>query len=670
MFQSIRQKMTVLFVFLFIVALSLVGLLFQFQAKKQIESAAIIQTEGNVNEVKNTVQQFIEKYEASLQQVSLSENTLNHAIKVANQPHDENSKEWLALQKEFAAFVEVFDDVSSIYIAQPSGKLQIMPHAEMPADFDATTREWYIKAMEHPGKVVWSEPYIDVVTKEYVVAASKAVIVDSQPIGVISADIYLTEMTKSINETKIVYNGYPIVLSTSGTAIVHPTESGENISDVPYISQMYKQDSETGKINFTQNKDKQLLVYQTVENTDWKVGTIYKEKDLLITATSIQKALLYICSTAVVIFYILTFVVSTKMTQPIVHLNEVVKSVAEGDLTVQAKQQTNDEIGQLTNNMNVMIENMKNVLMLVNQSIVNVRDSALNLSAISEETNAAGEEVAIAVNEIAKSTVESASEADVANKRSVHLSKQIFEVNKQTEQMINLSETADSINNAGISQVDNMKKSYDATSSFIISMEEVIHDLEEKIMRIGHVMTSIIDISNQTNLLALNASIEAARAGEHGKGFAVVAEEVRKLAEQSVAATDEVKHTITAIQEGSSKAVEEMNKTKEIFSHQAEVVKETEKSFQSISNIVEELKQSIVYIHEEVDAMNESKEEVMVSIQNMSTMAEEAAASSEEVSASTEEQLTALATVTESIEVLTTLSSELKEVVDRFTLNK
>lgn len=661
--------MTLIFLFIFITSLAFVGVLFQIQAKKQIEKATIIQTEGNANEVKNAVKQFTDKYASSLEQISLSENTLRHAMHVANNQHDENSEEWIALQKEFTAFVEVFGDVSSIYIAQPTGKLQIVPYAEMPDDFDATTREWYIKAIDNPGQVVWSEPYIDVVTDEYVVAASKAIVVDSQPIGVLSVDIYLTEMTEAINETKIVYNGYPIVLSTSGSAIVHPTESGEDISNLPYIKKMYGDEAIEGSVEFTLDRDKNLLVFNTEENTGWKVGTVYQYKELLGTSTSILKSFLLICAIAIVLFYILTMFISSKMTKPILHLNDVVQSVADGDLTVKATAQTKDELGQLTNNMNEMIESMKNVLLLVNHSVVNVRDSALNLSAISEETNAAGEEVAVAINEIAKGTVQSASEADEANERSIQLSNKIHEVNTQTEQMINLSETADTINHAGIQQVENMKSSFAATSSFITSMEEVIHDLEDKVMQIGHVMTSIIDISNQTNLLALNASIEAARAGEHGKGFAVVAEEVRKLAEQSVAATDEVKETITAIQDGSARAVEEMNNTKTVFAEQTEVVSETEQSFLSISQLVNEMKQSIIFVHQEIDAINDSKENVMDAIKNMATMAEETAASSEEVSASTEEQLKALATVAESVELLTTLSGDLKQAVDRFTLN-
>ncbi len=87
-----------------------------------------------------------------------------------------------------------------------------------------------------------------------------------------------------------------------------------------------------------------------------------------------------------------------------------------------------------------------------------------------------------------------------------------------------------------------------ATKAEVNSLNENMRKLEEQARDIGAIISVINDIADQTNLLALNAAIEAARAGEAGRGFAVVADEVRKLAEKTMQATQEVSSSIGAIQ--------------------------------------------------------------------------------------------------------------------------
>jgi methyl-accepting chemotaxis protein len=190
-----------------------------------------------------------------------------------------------------------------------------------------------------------------------------------------------------------------------------------------------------------------------------------------------------------------------------------------------------------------------------------------------------------------------------------------------------------------------------ATNSVSEKMTSLAHRSEE----IGKVVNVIQEISEQTNLLALNAAIEAARAGEHGRGFAVVAGEVRRLAERTKGATEEIAGTIRNIQDETRATLEVM---------------------QTSRSAVETGMGETAHARRSLEAIIESSKQVEHQIHLIATAATEQTSASGEISESAG-QISQLSTETaqgaeeavEALKNLASLASDLDGMIRQFTLD-
>ncbi len=161
---------------------------------------------------------------------------------------------------------------------------------------------------------------------------------------------------------------------------------------------------------------------------------------------------------------------------------------------------------------------------------------------------------------------------------------------------------------------------------------------------------------------------EAARAGEAGKGFAVVAEEIRKLAEDSNAFTDEIRAIIEALKGKSQNAVEQMKYVGNIVDKQDNQTLITRNKFNEIEETVEKSKQILTHIHDSSKIIEQKNNCVISVIQKLSAIAEDNAATTEEATANVEIQLQAIDSIAGASESLAEIACELQSEVANFKL--
>ena len=149
-----------------------------------------------------------------------------------------------------------------------------------------------------------------------------------------------------------------------------------------------------------------------------------------------------------------------------------------------------------------------------------------------------------------------------------------------------------------------------------------VEELAGSSQRIGGIVQVIKEIADQTNLLALNAAIEAARAGEQGRGFAVVADEVRKLAERTTSATDEIASLIGAIQGGINNTVTSMQAANQQADASVSLVNDTENALRRIDEGSRSVAGHVADIANALQEQESAVRQIAVSVETIASMAE------------------------------------------------
>jgi len=244
---------------------------------------------------------------------------------------------------------------------------------------------------------------------------------------------------------------------------------------------------------------------------------------------------------------IISFFMAQSLIKPILQLKEMTQSFADGYLTSQLSLKRKDEFGDLSSFFKSMIDRMRILVLKVQDSISIGHTSMLDLEKSAQNVLDTSMDANNTLELVINNNEKNASELNYMSHMFDQVSKNIDDTNEAIELIVNLTHQGTTLANDGL---DNMNLTYNQMNSMTQQFEEMtrrVHILEEKSDAIKEVIHLIQAIGSQTNLLALNASIEAARAGDAGKGFGVVADEIRKLAQATAEATQDIREMLQSI---------------------------------------------------------------------------------------------------------------------------
>ena len=441
----------------------------------------------------------------------------------------------------------------------------------------------------------------------------------------------------------------------------HPLEISKDMEQV--ITQVMAGGGGSEKISY--DGKAYYASYATIslpgKSDSWSLITLQKKSAAMamVNRMLVIAAGISLLAAAFATFFVLR--IARKLASPVLSLSGLMKEAAEGDFSVLAAEDSQNEVGQLAKSYNVMAGRICGALIRMRDFTKDLLNCSDNLQAMESKICALSD----SMQEISDGTAAQTLEVNQVVEQVELLEEKFSDLKlKSGELLAEAEHTIKSSEEGALSIRKLEERNKEVTDSLEQSFEK-IRKLEEHSANISDIVRTIGSISSETELLALNASIEAARAGVHGRGFAVVAESVGTLASDSSKASSDIEAKMEEFCNDIQQIVAQTKNLKQIMQAQIEAVQKTEEIFLDFTKTTEQTGSFAGDMDGLIEEMYESDRRIADAAQRICDISKTAEGLSEKVASSMEEELK---DIQSGVESLTKVSSQMEREMEKFKL--
>ncbi|WP_374288766.1 methyl-accepting chemotaxis protein [Desulfovibrio desulfuricans] len=485
------------------------------------------------------------------------------------------------------------EDYVEVYAGYTDGSYATSAdNTKVPAGYNTSKRPWYTQRAASTQKVGLADSYLSITGELVVAITHKMFSRKGDFTGVLGIDVSLNGLSQRFTELNFGKTGYFMLLENTGRILCDPRDKnltgkiiGKDIQDPGLVKLFGMKEGSTS----TQVNGQEVRASVRTTPHGWKILMLQTEDEIFAATNSAIRASVVISLSVALVMLCIAWAIARSINRP---LNLIVKEadkIATGDLDVNLDARLfYGELAELYAALLNMVGNLQEMITTSRQQGEEAHRQAALAKTATEQAEEARQQAENArregmlaaaeqLEEVVKVIASASNELEAHIGQANHLSSEsalrlgdaataMNQMNATVREVASNASSASGMSDQTRANAENGEKivrqaleSIDRVHSVSLALKDDMGTLNEHAQAISRIMNVISDIADQTNLLALNAAIEAARAGEAGRGFAVVADEVRKLAEKTMASTNDVGNAIKAIQQSTAKSVGSMD---------------------------------------------------------------------------------------------------------------